>query len=143
MRRRLQRLLRRALRRCLARKAITVTVAAFFFFQFIRFYLVAPLDVFACFEPNFRHQGISAVSDHVHDHADVGFHSHSKDEGYALQHCKDTYNGIGLTPVQPLGLPVAVPQEFLGLALTAALPEPSQPLENFLPPPFQPPRHLN
>ena len=129
-------------RRCPGNKAITIAVVAFFCFHLIRFYLVAPLDVFACFEPNFR-QGISALENHGHHHDDVGFHSHSEDEGYTLQHCKDTYNGIGLTPVQPLGLPIAVSQEFLELALTAFLFEPSQPLENFLPPPFQPPRNLS
>ncbi|MBI4459098.1 MAG: hypothetical protein HY648_03435 [Acidobacteria bacterium] len=142
MRRRLQRLWRRAWQRCPARKAITVTVAAFFFFQFIRFYLVAPLDVFECLEPNFR-QGASASENHGHHHDAVELQSHSEDAGYTLQHCKDTYNGIALTPVQPLGLPVAVSQEFLRLALPTAVCEPSQPLENFLPPPFQPPRNLS
>lgn len=142
MKGRLQRLLRRAARRHVARKAVTVTVAVFFCFQSVRFYLVAPLDVLACFEPNFR-QGVSAVSDHVHDHADVGVRSHSEDEGYALQHCKDIYKGIGLTPGQPLGLPVAVSQEFLGLALTASWCESCQPMDHFLAPPFQPPRHLS
>ena len=136
----LQRLLRRAARRYVARKAITVTVVVFFCFQFVRFYLVAPLDFLACFGPNFR-PGVSAVSDHVHDHANVGVHSHSKDEGYTLQHCKDTYEGIGLTPGQPLGLPVTVSWESLGPSLTASLCEPCQPLDHFLPPPFQPPRH--
>ena len=138
-----QQRLREPSRRCLTRKVITVTVAAFFFFHLSRFYLAAPLDVFECFEPNFRHQGVSALENHGHHHDEVGIASPSDDAGYAFQHCKDTYDGIGLTPVQPLGLPVAVSQESLELALTVALREPSQPLENFLPPPFQPPRNLS
>lgn len=142
MRQRLQRLWRKARRQSLARKAITVILAVFFCFQFLRFYLVAPLNAFECFEPNFRH-GISALEGHGHHHDEVGAPSHSDDEGYAIQHCKDTYNGIGMTPVQPLGLPIAVSQAFSGLALTTAWSEPNQPLENFLPPPFQPPRNLS
>ena len=142
MRQGLQRL-REPSRRCQTRKVTAVTVAAFFFFQLIRFYLVAPLDVFECFEPNFRHQGVSALENHGHHHDEVGIAPPSDDTGYTLQHCKDTYNGIGLTPVQPLGLPVAVSRESLGPAMTAALCELCQPLNHFLPPPFQPPRHLS
>ncbi|MBI3895074.1 MAG: hypothetical protein HY313_04005 [Acidobacteria bacterium] len=134
---------RRALQRDVARKATAIVMVAFFSFQFIRFYLVAPLDAFECFEPNFRH-GISASENHGHHHDELGIVPHSNDdESYTLQHCKDTYNGIGLTPVQPLGLPIAVSPEFRGLALTLAVYEPSQPLENILLPPFQPPRHLS
>ena len=123
------------------RLVVCLIALAFFCLPTGRFYLSTQLDPEACLE--LGHITAFPLADHQH-------HSHShllpsqseKDAGYFFQHCKDTYEGILLSPAQPFGIPVPVflepPQSFrTGQPwLRTQLPD------NFPSLPFHPPRHL-
>ncbi len=124
-----------------ASRAIALAVSVLFCFQLSRFYLVIQLDRFVCFDLSHNHEpGVPAAP---HDHPD-GEEAvpHSHDEGDHFQHCKDAFDGIGLTPVQPLGVPVAVSTQRPETAWVASLPVNPRPVETNLSPPFPPPRYL-
>ena len=122
-----------------ARRSLTLAMVVLFSFQLSRFYLIAHLDPSICSEPNHQHSS-SLAETRAHSHEDAGALPHSHDDGFFFQHCKDSYDGIGLTPAQPLGLPVTVspglPETVWAMILPDILPR----AERFLPPPFQPPR---
>ena len=96
---------RKAIVSLFSRRAVGSCVLLLFCFQFSRYYLLIELDQFLCLEANhLRAAGAVKNHDHHHEHdAEAVPHSHD-DSGYAFQHCKDTFQGIALTPVQPLGL---------------------------------------
>ena len=123
-------------------RVIAACVVALFCFQFARFYLVIPLDQFLCLEANHTHTGAASHShDHHHDSEEALPHSHNdNDTGYYFQHCKDTFEGMALTPVQPLGMPAAVSVRQPEIVVAIHQPEERQFFESFLAPPFQPPR---
>lgn len=119
-----------------------VVVAVAFAFQLTRFFLVVPLDSFVCYEP--KHSQESSLPGH-HHHDNDEEHAgapHQHDNGTYFQHCKDTFAGIGLTPVQPLAMPLAVSPAPAELSLPQLLPPSARAAERSLPPPFQPPRNL-
>ncbi|MBI4463758.1 MAG: hypothetical protein HY647_03540 [Acidobacteria bacterium] len=116
-------------------------VVSLFSFQLSRFYLLVELDNFICLEANHTHTAGSPAHNHHHDDAAAAPHSH--DEDFKFQHCKDTFGGIALTPVQPLGTPERVSLQLpLGSRATLSVPQ-YPPIENDLAPPFQPPRVLS
>jgi hypothetical protein len=133
---------RRFRRRFLPDRALSAAVVLLLTFQMSRFFLVISLENFVCYPLN-HSEDISLAGHHHHDHdGEAEALPHGDDGGNYFQHCKDTFDGIGLTPVQPLGLSVPVsdqPPELIGAHL---LPESRGPLETDLPPPFQPPRNL-
>ena len=129
-------------------RAIALCVVILFSFQLSRFFLIVQLAPIECIEPGHTH----AATSHSHSHADNGQHhdhegepapSHSHDGEHYFQHCKDTYGDAGLTPVQPLGAPETVSYQPPEATWGESLRENFQPLENYLPPPFQPPRNLS
>ena len=125
-----------------AKRAIALVVVVLFCFQLSRFYLIIQLDPVECFDPNHTHHTTSTgAHDHHHDGEETLPHSH--DDGFFFQHCKDTFDGAGLTPVQPLGVPVAVSDRQPETTWASSMPESRRPHENFLPLPFQPPRNLS
>ncbi|MBI4458823.1 MAG: hypothetical protein HY648_02040 [Acidobacteria bacterium] len=133
--------IRRVVRRFPAKRAIAFTVAVLFCFHLVRFYQMIPLELFECFDHDLeKSAAVAGSQSHSHSHKTLS--SPTGDAGYTLEHCKDTYNGIGLIPAQPMGLPVAVSQEFQELASLASFGEPCQPQDLFLSPPFEPPRQL-
>jgi len=121
------------------KRAVAACVLVLFCFQFSRFYLIVELDRFVCLEPNHIH---TANSLSAHDHHPQGKDALSEDQdsGYSLQHCKDTFNGISLTPVQPLGFSFAAPVQRPETAWASRTPENQQVMDSILPPPFQPHR---
>ena len=121
------------------KRGVAACVLILFCFQFSRFYLIVELDRFVCLEPNHIHTASSLSG---HDHHPEGGDALSEDQesGYSLQHCKDTFNGIALTPVQPLGFSFAAPVQRPETAWASRLPENQQVIDNVLAPPFQPPR---
>ena len=129
-----------------ARRSLTLAMVVLFSFQLSRFYLIAHLDPLICSEPNHQHSSSLAATHehptavHKHSHEDAGSLPHSHDEGFFFQHCKDSYDGIGLTPAQPLGLPVTASPGLPETVWTMILPDILPRAERFLPPPFQPPR---
>lgn len=122
-----------------ARRSLTLAMVVLFSFQLSRFYLIVYLDPSICWEPNHQHSS-SLAETRDHSHEDAGALPHSHDDGFFFQHCKDSYDGIGLTPAQPLGLPVTVSQGLPETVWATILPDIIPRAERFLPPPFQPPR---
>ncbi|MCH7977472.1 MAG: hypothetical protein IH935_00670 [Acidobacteria bacterium] len=129
-------------------KVIALCVVVLFSFQLSRFFLIVQLDAVECFDPNHTH----GATTHPHSHADDGHqHDHEGEQApsrghdgeHYFQHCKDTYGDAGLTPVQPQGAPETVSYQPTEARWGELLSEPLQPLENYLPPPFQPPKHLS
>ena len=122
-----------------AKRIVATVVAVLFCFQMARFYITISLELVQCYEPLHTHSaGVPHSHDDHHHGEDAAPHSH--DAGFFFQHCKDTYEGAALVPMQPFGVPVevvhllpATPQ------VTVSQPEPIL-LEQAVPPPFQPPR---
>ena len=125
----------------LPQRFLCLVALAFFCFPIGRFYLSTQLDPEACLELGHIHA--YPLADHQHH-----LHSHllpsqsEKDPGFFFQHCKDTYDGIALSPGQPLGVPLQVslePPQSLWRAqqrLRVQLPENLPSLT------FHPPKHL-
>ena len=129
-------------------RAIALCVVVLFSFQLSRFFLIVHLDAVECFEPGHTHAATShshshADNGHQHDHEGEPAPSHSHDGEHYFQHCKDTYGDAGLTPVQSLGAPETVSYQLPETAWGNPPSENFQPLDNYLPPPFQPPRNLS
>lgn len=122
-----------------AKRTVAACVLVFFCLQFSRFYLIIQLDGFICLEPNHL-RTTDSLSAHDHPHDGEEALAHSPDDGYSFQHCKDTFDGIALTPVQPLGLSVAAPVPQPETAWASRMPENQPAIDNVLSPPFQPPR---
>ena len=123
-------------------RLIALAVVTLFTLQLSRFYFTIQLDQFICYDANHTHQ-TGSPNAHGHQHEGEEALPHSHDDGFFFQHCKDTFDGIGLTPVQPLGVPLAVSCQPPMAVGTIAAREKPQLLEHFLPPPFQPPRSLS
>ena len=124
-----------------SRHLVRGAVVLFCLVQLSRFYLTIQLDPLLCWDwdPNHNHAAMTHVGhEHSHDH---GLLPESQDHGFFFQHCKEAYNGIGLIPVQPLPAPVTVSFQPPAAAWGNVLAENPQPIENYLPPPFHPPRN--
>jgi hypothetical protein len=106
------------------------------FFQLSRSFLVAPINDAICLH------GISSpelASDH-HDHAVASAHRDSDSKGNSFQHCKDTDAGAAVTSGQPFGIFTAPALPLPQGTWIVRTGTPSAAIQNFLPPPFQPPR---
>jgi hypothetical protein len=122
-------------------------VVALFCFQLSRVYLVNKIDVFYnC--PNTQVWTSSSSSDNSAEAADssadtlAAVISSEQDDRNYVRSCKDTLDGLGLSPVQPLGIPVAIfPQKPVANWVNPAATVDAAP-ERYLPPLFQPPRSL-
>jgi hypothetical protein len=118
-------------------RVVAAVVTFFFAFQLSRFFIVASVAPGLC--PADSDASLLASGGHHHDENAVSLPK-NHDPGYYFQHCKDTVDGLALTPVQPLGLPGAtihfVPDTNWSAAPSAAV----SATEHFLPAPFQPPR---
>ncbi len=99
--------------RSAAARAIALVVVAMFCFHLSRFYLVIP----GC--------------------------SHYTRDGNYFQHCKDTPDWLTGKWAQLGGISAPVLQQTLEATWVSVTSEPSQKLENPLPPPFHPPRTLS
>ena len=119
-----------------ARRSVALAVIVFFCFQSSRFYLSAQMTPVPC--PH--HHPAPVMGAGIHSHHMAAAPSPTQEGSFYFQCCKETYNGIGLTPAQPLGLPVHLARIQPEATRAVLLPERSFLVENFLPPPFQPPR---
>ena len=129
-------------------RVIALSVVVLICFQISRFFLIVELNAIECFDPNHTHGAASPAvhehrHEHQHDHDGAQAPQHSHHEGPIFQHCKDTFGGAGLTPVQPQGVPETVSYQPPEAAWENPPSENSQPFDNYLPPPFQPPRYLS
>jgi hypothetical protein len=109
-----------------------------------RYYLVIPLNQFLCLEATAAKNGEARSHEHTHDHGPAAsIHEHtseSQETGYTITHCKDTINGVALTPVQTLApIEVATVLEPQTIWMSVA-PASSSVLDTYLPTPFEPPR---
>ena len=129
---------RRALRSKRLRRAGVVIWLAVFLFQFSLSLLLHPMSQILCLE-ELTGASTEALHDHNHEHAVVS-DTQSEPESESLQHCKDVLYGITQTPMQAFTLPWSPASHVLIVQGTV----PAQPfdlvVDQYLPPPFQPPR---
>ncbi len=129
-------------------KAIALCVVVLFSFQLSRFFLIVQLDAVECYDSNHTHGATTHSHSHAdqwhqHDHEGEQAPTHSHDGDHYFQHCKDTYGDAGLTPGQSQGAPETVSYQPPEAAWGESFGETLQPLENYLPPLFQPPKNLS
>ena len=121
-------------RNALQGHGLCLCLVVMFCFQFGRFYLTVELGQFQCLDTADIHVATSA------HHTHAGNVTAAPPDGYSIEHCKDTLDGIPLTPVQPFGTVAAVTFEQPQLAGAGFQPfDPIAP-EHALPTLFQPPR---
>ena len=121
------------------KRAVAVAALAFFCFPHSRFFLAVELKSIRCLDTDHPHTAASE-SEHGHSHTLQSF-SKSHDSGYFFQHCKDAYDGMGLTPVQPLRVSLTASYEQPEASLSPLAWELHRPPEAYPPLPFHPPRH--
>lgn len=127
------------------RCAVACLLLGLLCFQLSRVYLVVPADAFVCAAPDRDHGG-ATLSHDDHDRGDEALEAllaDEHDDRNYVTHCKDTLDGLGLTPAQPYNTPAAeAPQPLIETAVV--LPgDTLSPLDTYLPPAFQPPRNLS
>ena len=121
------------------KRAVAVAALAFFCFPLSRFFLAVELKSIHCLDRDHPH---AAASDSEHDHSQpLPSLSKSHDSGYFFQHCKDAYDGMGLTPVQPLRVSLTASYEQPEASLEPLASELQRLPEAYPPLPFHPPRH--
>lgn len=135
-------------------RTIALVVVVLFSFQLSRFYLTDELNPLECLDHNHSHEATSAHSheatsahsqqhqQHHHESESVPESPESDDNGHYFQHCKDLFADMALTSSQLPGISVTVVQPPLAQVSVTFLPKDIRPAENFLLPPFHPPRHL-
>lgn len=122
-----------------SKQALILATVVFFCLPLGRFYLLLESDPIQCLEQEHSHVALASGG---HHHGPTLTHSPAeKDSGFFFQHCKDTYDGMGLTPAQPLGVPVSFPYHFRGPSSTIRLLERYRLPEGYAPILFHPPRH--
>ena len=132
-------------------RTIALVVMVLFSFQISRFYLTDELNPLECLVPNHSHEATSAhsrgsTSAHSRQHQQQHHQEsesvpESEDSGHYFQHCKNLFADLALTPSQFLRISVTVVHLPLAQVSVTSLPEDIRPAENFLLPPFHPPRH--
>ena len=122
------------------------TVAFFalvvFSVQLVRFYVVFPRDAFICSEAGHQHDHAGELANGL-DHGGEEFLPRGDLDQTYFQHCKETLDGLCLTPAQPLGMPVFVAHRIEPLIWLSLPNQIALPIDNALPPPFQPPRNFD
>src|SRR6266404_6443582 len=95
----------------LFRCAVAGLILGLLCFQLSRVYLVVPADAFICAAPGHDH-GDAALghNDHGDEALEAWFVDPHDGRSY-ITHCKDTLDGLGLTPGQPFATPVAEAQQ--------------------------------
>ena len=128
-----------------AKHVIAWVTAVFFCLPLLRFYSMIELDPAYCWE-HVHSQDAVLHSGEEHSHSGE-VHSHSAevaspddDSGFYFRHCKDSYDRMGLTPVQTLGAPVTVSCRQPDTSLRSLPLEVLRPLQADIPTPFHPPR---
>jgi hypothetical protein len=134
------------------RRITAACMAVIFSFGMSRFYLVVPLGEFICLDlPPVQSSAPSTPAPvaHTHSHGPDHHHDHAAaaaplssvpDTGYSFTHCRDTINGIALTPIQPLGGIEMTSDMEPALAWSSAVSPSVFLADSFVPSTFQPPR---
>ena len=121
-----------------AKHVIAWVTVLFFCLPLLRFYSVTELDPARCPERGHSHEtALHSGEEHSHP-GEVT--SPDDDGGFYFRHCKDTYDGMGLTPVQALGAPATVSWQPPETSLATLSSEVLRPPQADIPPPFHPPR---
>ncbi|OFW01849.1 MAG: hypothetical protein A3G20_02585 [Acidobacteria bacterium RIFCSPLOWO2_12_FULL_59_11] len=128
---------RKTSRHSVLQQAICLGTLFLFGFSICRFYLVAPSE---CLEHPQAHEA-NAPSAHTHTHLGQP-RSQENDTGFYFQHCKDSYDSMGWSPMQPMGVPTPVSSVQPAASQTTLEPQGLRLPESFPPPFFHPPRHL-
>ena len=124
------------------RCAVACLILGLLCFQLSRVYLVVPADAFICAAPEHDHGG-ATLSHDDHDHGDEAveaLYANQHDGRNYITHCKDTIDGLGLTPAQPYNTPAAEAPQPLTETAVVTPGDTLSPLDTYLPPTFQPPR---
>ena len=124
-------------RHSVLQRTICLGTLVLFGFSISRFYVAVAVE---CLEHPQTHEA-NASSDHSHAHLGQP-RSQENDSGFYFQHCKDSYDGVGLSPVQPLGVPIPVFSVPPAATQTTLEPQGFRLPESFPLPFFHPPRHL-
>jgi hypothetical protein len=129
-------------------KAIALAIVALFCFQLSRVYFVDQVDAF--YTCPYTQVWTSTASDDNETEAPSnntetfeGFLASNSDDGTTVRSCKNSADGLGLSPVQPLGTPVAVSPERLEASRVMLAGNVDSAPDTDLPPLFQPPRSLS
>jgi hypothetical protein len=127
-----------------ATTATVLTVLVLVCFQLSRVFLTVPLSWYEC--PMLkRSREMASLSSHHHH---VGTEAAKTDvplspnDGCSLRCCKGEVDGLGIIPLQAFGLTVEVSHPRLPATWVTLSRQHDSVLESYLPPPFQPPRHL-
>ena len=126
-------------------RAVACLILGLLTFQLSRVYLVVPADAYLCTAPEHDH-GSAALAHEDHDHGDEALEAlvgDADDGRNYITHCKDTIDGLGLTPAQPYQTPSASAPHLLVESVVILPGETTFPEDNVVPPPFQPPRTLS
>ena len=127
----------------LAERCTAVVVVVLFVFQITRSYLVVQPDDTVCTQRVMElNQAATSTTAHHHSHEGEQLVSQPHDDGFYFRHCKDTFEGIFLTPVQPLGALGAISHQRLEWSWQPFLKEKFPAPERYLPSHFHPPRNL-
>jgi hypothetical protein len=123
-----------------SKRSVAFIALVVFSVQLVRFYVVVPRDAFTCSELGHHHAAGEFAE--ALEHAGGAFLPPGGANQNYFQHCKETLDGLCLTPAQPLGMPVFATHRIespIWLALPNRI---ALPVDNALPPPFQPPRNF-
>ena len=127
----------------LATRATAVAVLALVCFQLSRVFLTIPLSWYEC--PMVKQSGqMSSLASHHHDgseaaKADLPL---SPNDGCSFRCCKGDVDGLAIIPLQAFGIVVTVSHQQLASTWVSRSWQSQPALENYLPPPFQPPKNL-
>ena len=117
---------------------VSLAVLAFLCFQFSRVYFIPliPAGGLECPLASHIHETISPLSHHNGEASDQG-------SPYCTMRCNQTLDVRGLAPVQPSVLPVQVSPQWPAKTCISLPQDAPSAIENYLPPPFQPPKNLS
>jgi hypothetical protein len=131
-----------------AAKAIALAIVALFCFQLSRVYFVDKVDAF--YTCPYTQVWTSTTSDDneaaaasINTETFEGFLASESDDRTTVRSCKNSADGLSLSPVQPFGAPVAVPPQRPETHWTRPAGIVDSAPDTALPLLFQPPRFLN
>ena len=135
-------------------RAIALVLIGLFGFQISRVYLVTKVDAFfVCLNTDVwtssspENKKASSVGDRQTSEQSQlileSFVAPTDDGGNYIRGCKDTFDGMGLSPLQPLPLPVVAGFQNLPATWVHLTSRADHEPEIFLSPLFQPPRTLS
>jgi len=117
---------------------VSLAVLAFLCFQFSRVYLIPliPSEGLECPLASHIHGSIYSTSHRNGEPSDQG-------NPYCTMRCNQDLDVRGLAPAQPSVLPIEISPQWLAITWISLPQDAPSAIENYLPPPFQPPKNLS